>query len=217
MDRIYSPDYDLRIERQKLIEDLKSFSLKTGEEFILASGQKSNTYIDVKQTMLLGVSMTNLAKLLWEHSRLFGRYDMVAGVPMGGSHLATMVAMYSSPMNVVMIRKDVKDHGLQKSIEAPILGEDKNVVLFEDVVTTGQSVIRAAQILEQHNLCVKGIVAVVDRRVEKSRFLEKYQFISLVDFEELIEDSDAKESKQVPAQETRQFVSSCGGSPEKLV
>lgn len=202
-----SLDFDLRIERQKLIEDLKEFSVKKGEEFTLASGQKSNIYIDVKQTMLHGPSMHNLAKLLYNHSTLLGGYDAVAGVPMGGSHLATMVAMYSAPMDVVLVRKEIKDHGLQRSAEMPASALSKRIVLFEDVVTTGQSTIKAIQILEQWDFDIRGIVAVVDRRAQKSRFLEPYfyNFVALVDFEELIEDPNAQESQQVPAQEAGQL------------
>jgi orotate phosphoribosyltransferase len=205
MTHICSPDCDLRIERQKLIQDLKDLSLKTGEEFTLASGQKSNIYIDVKQTMLCGTSMHNLAKLLWEHSKLLGPYDAVAGVPMGGSHLATMVAMYSAPMDVVLVRKDIKDHGLQRSAEVPTRALSKRIVLFEDVVTTGQSTMKAIQILEQWDFDIRGIVAVVDRRAKKGCVLEpyNYNFTALVDFEELIEDPNAQESQQVSTQETR--------------
>lgn len=151
------------IEREKLIRDLKELSLKTGEEFTLASGQKSNLYVDVKQTMLAGSAMHNLAKLLHQTAQMFGRYDAVAGVPAGGSHLATMVAMYCSPMNVVLVRKETKNHGTQKLIEAPLLmGSFRQVILFEDVVTTGQSVLKAAQALQAAGFDIRGIVAVVD-------------------------------------------------------
>lgn len=205
----------IRIEREKLIEDLKNLSIKKGEEFTLASGQKSNIYIDVKQTMLCGTAMHNLSKLLWEHSKLFGQYDAVAGVPLGGSHLATMVAMYCPPMNVVLVRKEMKDHGTQKLVEAsPIAGS--KVILFEDVITTGQSAIKAAKILEQYDYYIGGIVAVVDRRAKKGRELEHYDFTALVDFEEL-EDVNAQESQQVSAQEAGQLAHQEAQPAEELV
>lgn len=182
-----SPDQTLSFERIKLIEDLKELSLKKGKEFTLASGQKSNVYIDVKQTMLHGTAMYNLAKLLHQHAGLFGKYDIVAGVPLGGAHLATMVAMYSPPRNVALVRKEAKDHGTQKLVEAPP-GDTRKVILFEDVITTGQSAIKAAEILKQSGYDIKGIVAVVDRRAEKFRLLRDFPFVALVDFEELLED-----------------------------
>jgi orotate phosphoribosyltransferase len=178
---------DLRIERAKLIDDLKQFSIKKGEEFTLASGQKSNVYIDVKQTMSYGPAMHNLAKLLCYHASVLGRYDAVAGVPLGGSHLATMLAMYNAPCHTILVRKEAKDHGTQQLVEAPTM-DSKRVVLVEDVVTTGQSSIKAAKILEDSGFDIRGIVSVVDRRAEKSLYLGDYLFIALVDFQELIED-----------------------------
>lgn len=191
----------MSIEYDKLIEDLKAFSVKRGEEFILASGEKSNYYIDVKQTMLYGGSMHNLARLLYQKAKLFGWYDAVAGVPAGGSHLATMVAMYRPPMNVVLVRKQAKDHGTQQLVELPKFEVVKKVILLEDVITTGKSVLQAAKIMEDSGLDIRGIVAVVDRRADKtSPTVGGYGFRALVDFEELV--PDAKEAQQVSTQET---------------
>lgn len=190
------------IERDALIEDLKWLSVKTGEEFTLSSGQKSTTYIDVKKTMLYGPAMHNMAKLLHQTAEMFGYHDMVAGVPMGGSHLATMVAMFCPPTGVVLVRKETKDHGTQQLVELPGDFPGNNVILFEDVITTGKSVLSAAQILENAGLNVRGIVAVVDRRADKTPpTLGNYGFRALVDFEELIEDGN--QDQQVPSQETR--------------
>ncbi len=182
-----SPDPYLTIERHKLIEDLKQLSVRKGEEFTLASGQKSNIYIDVKQTMLYGTAMHNLAKLLHYHASVFGSYDAVAGVPLGGAHLATMLAMYGAPTHTILVRKEVKDHGTQQLVEAPPM-DSKKVVLVEDVITTGQSAIKAAKILQESGFDIKGIVAVVDRRAEKTLYLGDYLFLALVEFQELIED-----------------------------
>src|SRR5208283_177953 len=134
----------MNIERNQLIEDLKLFSLKKGEDFILSSGQKSDIYIDVKKTMLYGPAMHNLAKLLHGTAQMFGYYDMVAGVALGGSHLATMVAMFHPPTGVVLLRKEAKGHGTQQLVETPGDFSGNKIILFEDVITTGQSVIKAA-------------------------------------------------------------------------
>lgn len=193
-------DDDIRLERKKLLEDLKTFSVKIGKEFTLASGQKSNIYVDVKATMLNGSCMYNLAKLLKNHATLFGWYNAVAGAPLGGMHLASLVAGYDPPTNVILVRNQVKDHGTQKLVEAPLFTVPQKVVLFEDVVTTGTSVLKTAKIIEDSGFDIRGIVAVVDRRVEKSRTLGDYGFVALVDFEELVEDLDAEKSQQVSAQ-----------------
>ena len=136
--------------------------------------------------MLSGSAMYNLAKLLLSFANMFGEYQAVAGCPLGGSHLATMVAMACSPMNVILIRKEVKDHGTQKLVEAPPM-EGRKVILFEDVITTGQSVIKSAKAIEEAGFEIRGIVAVVDRRANKTcPTVGDYGFRVLVDFEELI-------------------------------
>jgi len=181
-------------DREQLIFYLKSLSIKRGEEFTLASGQKSNIYIDVKKTMLTSYSMHLLSRMLYSFANAFGHYDMVAGAPLGGSHLATMTAMVASSVSVILVRKEVKDHGTQQMVELPGEFRGKKVILFEDVVSTGKSVLSAARSLEDVGCVVRGIVAVVDRRNDKTPTLGDYGFRALVDFEELIEDN-AKEAK----------------------
>jgi orotate phosphoribosyltransferase len=180
-------------DRRQLIGYLKDYSVKTDEVFELASGQKTNTYIDVKQTMLYGPAMCNLAGLLRDYAAMFGRWDFVAGVPMGGAYLATMAAlmanMHGGKISVVMIREKPKDHGTQKLIEVPppVDFATRRVILFEDVVTTGNSAIKAAELLEAEGFRVGGIVAVVDRRADTSETtLGAFGFRAIVDFEELI-------------------------------
>jgi orotate phosphoribosyltransferase len=187
-----------------LVQDLKRYSLRTGEEFTLASGQKSNVYVDVKKTALNGRCYPLLAELIGNILCLYFSNDpdpnaknveTLAGVVLGGCHLASIVASsYKEPFDVVYVRPQPKDHGTQQVIEC---SDDcgKNVVLIEDVVTTGKSVIKAAKLLEQNGFNVVGIIAVVDRRVEQTKQLDSYPFRSLVKFEELIREDDAKESK----------------------
>ena len=176
----------MNTERHQLIDDLKRLSVQKGKEFTLASGQKSDIYVDVKKTMLYGPAMHNLAQLLCQQTQHFGWPHAVAGVPLGGAHLATMIAMYRPPLNVILIRKEVKDHGTQQLVEAPFDPIFRKVILVEDVITTGQSAITVAQTLEDYGYGIRGIVAVVDRRPEKAPTLGDYGFRAVVDFEELI-------------------------------
>ena len=187
----------MNVEREKLIDHLKRFSVKKGEEFTLSSGQKSNIYIDVKKTMLKGENSIRLAEMLWD-SVWWWAPRAVAGVGLGGYHLASIVSTYGFlssgnsmvKMDTIYVRKEAKDYGTKNLIEAPHGSEDGgSVVLLEDVITTGQSVLRAARILEESGFTIKGIVAIVDRRADKTLpTLGEYSFRALVDFEELIEE-----------------------------
>ncbi len=190
--------------KELLIQELKARSLRRGEEFTLASGQKSNVYVDVKKTALNSKCYPLLVDLIGNILCLYFSNDpdpdaknveSLAGVVLGGCHLASIVASsFKEAFDVIYVRPQPKDHGTQQLIEC---ADDcgKNVVLIEDVVTTGKSVIKAAQVLEQNGFHVVGIIAVVDRRVDKAAQLGDYPFKSLVKFEELIREDNAKESK----------------------
>lgn len=184
------------MSHELLVHELKQRSLRTGEEFTLASGQKSNVYVDVKKTALNGKCYPIIAELIGDI--LCGHFhdvETLAGVVLGGCHLASIVASsYKEAFDVIYVRPQPKDHGTQQVIECSD-NCGKNVVLIEDVVTTGKSVIKAAKLLEQNGFNVVGIIAVVDRRVEQTKQLDSYPFRSLVKFEELIREDDAKESK----------------------
>ncbi len=178
-------------EREKLIHLLDTFSLKTGEEFTLASGAKSNVYVDVKKTALHSQGSKLLAKLLYDKiMENYGPVEAVAGVVLGGCHLASIVAMHSPiGMDVIYVRKAVKDHGTKSLIERPYMLEEDYVVVLEDVVTTGSSALAAAHLLQKEGFKVQGILAVVDRRTEKLPHLSdiagSFAFSALINFEEL--------------------------------
>src|SRR5271156_2705142 len=86
--------------RDRILHLLKTQSLKIappGEEFDLASGEKSRFYLDVKKTAFHGSAHFPLAYLLYDvlaHGE-FGAIQAVAGVPLGGCHLASILGLYA--------------------------------------------------------------------------------------------------------------------------
>ena len=171
---------------QKLIDLINLFGVKTGESFQLSSGQTSNVYVDMKAASLNRMVHKLLAALLYEKMKMFAPVEAVAGVALGGCHLASIVAMHSAlPLDVMYIRKDPKDHGTKNLIERPSMTPDQHVVLLEDVVTTGESAIKAAKLIENSGFNVRGILSVIDRRTNKNPYLGNYPFSALINFEEL--------------------------------
>jgi orotate phosphoribosyltransferase len=171
---------DGEAQRRKLVLDLlKLYSVKIaipGEEFTLASGAKSHFYIDVKKTALHAKVHFSLAHMLYDEASqaVFGTVEGVAGVALGGCHLASIVAMFAAArgqpgLNVFYVRKEGKDHGTKSLVEGPQHGPDHNVVLLEDVVTTGGSSLKAIEQLKAAHCKVAGIVAVIDRRPKSER------------------------------------------------
>lgn len=178
----------IKSEREQLIDWLSLFSLSKGEEFTLSSGQKSDTYVDIKKVALHRQASKLLAKLLYEKMmEKFTAVEGVAGVVLGGCHLASIVSMHHPlGLDVVYVRKEAKEHGTKKLIERPYMPLKARIVVIEDVVTTGTSAVNAAKLLQKENLDVQGILAVVDRRAEKTPHLnEEFEFSALIDFEEL--------------------------------
>lgn len=180
----------MKSEREQLIDWLDLLSVQTGDEFTLASGQTSNVYVDVKKSALDAHVMKLLAKLLHDKMfEMFGPVEAVAGVALGGCHLASIVAMHSPAyLDVIYVRKEAKEHGTKNLIEKPNCTWLQHVVVIEDVVTTGSSAVKAARLLEEQKLNVKGILAVVDRRDNKEPYIGGpfgYKISSLINFDEL--------------------------------
>lgn len=169
---------------------LRNYSVKVaepGQEFTLASGAKSKFYIDVKQAAMRGSGHFHLGYLLYqallESDFKSGKpVTSFAGVALGGCHLASIVAMYAicqggsdlhdgPKYDVVYVRKEAKDHGTKSLVEGPkrSLVADRHAVLFEDVVTTGGSSLKAVKQLREADYTVAGIIAVIDRRAKGER------------------------------------------------
>lgn len=163
--------------RELVLNFLKTHSVKVsapGEMFTLASGEKSRFYINVKNTALAGRVHESLAYLLYDELAhgYYGALQAVAGVALGGCHLASIVGLYASlkggtQLDVVYVRKAAKDHGTKSLVEGPAHEGPVSIVLLEDVITTGGSSMEAAQHLREAGYDVRGVLAVVDRRVER--------------------------------------------------
>lgn len=161
------------MQRDHLIRILRDRSLKRapeGQPFTLASGKKSMTYLDVRQTALSPEGHMLLGAMLFEAAQKLGDVEAVAGVVLGGCPLASAVSMFSAfmgsfggpkPLPAVYVRKEAKSHGSKNLVEGGAAG--MKVVLLEDVVTTGGSSLQALETLHLAGFTVQGVVAVVDR------------------------------------------------------
>ena len=161
---------------------IESGAIKFGE-FILTSGKKSNYYVNIKNATTKPKILKAMAMELKKH---VGECDKIAGVALGAVPLVVAVAMEIEKPYVI-IRKDRKEHGTKSSIEGDI-NSGERIVLIEDVVTTGGSVINAINLLREKNINVSRVVAVVDREEGGMENLNKIsvELIALVKASKLL-------------------------------
>lgn len=155
---------DLQTLRQALLDLFCQSAYKEGD-FTLSSGQHSPYYINGKQVTLHPQGGAAVGRILL--SMLPAETIAVAGLTLGADPMVTatsVVAAYEGrPIAPLIVRKEAKGHGTQAYIEGIPLPPQSPVVVLEDVVTTGQSALKAVERLQQAGYQVTGIIALVDR------------------------------------------------------
>jgi orotate phosphoribosyltransferase len=134
---------------------------------VLASGRESDFYFDMKPTMFHPEGAALLPELIL-HKLAGIEVDYIAGLEMGAVPLIAAVTLLSHqrgrPIPGFFVRKNVKDHGTKKLIDGTkdsIAG--KNVVILEDVTTTGESAMIAAKAVRAAGGHVVLVLTLVDR------------------------------------------------------
>ncbi|MFQ5900909.1 MAG: orotate phosphoribosyltransferase, partial [Thermodesulfobacteriota bacterium] len=132
--------------RERLKEILQEKSYKEGD-IQLSSGKRSNFYIDCRETSLNPEGAYLLGKVIFHTLLSLNKdIDAVAGLTMGADPLVTSVAVVSfqekRPITALIVRKEPKSHGLSLWIEGRgALKKGTRIVMLEDVVTTGGSIL----------------------------------------------------------------------------
>ncbi len=145
----------------------------------LASGRVSDFYFDGRQTALHPEGAYLIGEAFWDKiQKLSQKVEAVGGPTLGADPLVTAVSLVSflkkKPIPAFIIRKEPKKHGTSNCIEGlKNLTRGMKVVILEDVVTTGESSIVAAQKAKDSGLEVHSILAVVDRQEGAREAIEK--------------------------------------------
>jgi len=162
----------------RLLALLKRLSYEQ-REVTLASGLKSNFYIDCKQAVLTAEGHFLVGalfqRILSEQSR---EVEAIGGVTMGADPLASAVSTVSfiagRPLAAFYVRKEPKGHGTGQWLEGTkSLRPGMPVAILEDVVTTGGSALKAIARAREHGLRVAVILGIVDREEGGRETLEK--------------------------------------------
>ncbi len=155
---------DLPSVRQYLLDLFCQLAYTEGD-FVLSSGQRSSYYINGKQVTLHPQGALATGRLIL--SMLPLDTQAVAGLTLGADPIVTAVSVVSAyedrSLPALIIRKEAKGHGTRAYIEGPVLPAGAKVVVLEDVVTTGQSAMKAVERLAQAGYEVEQVIALVDR------------------------------------------------------
>ena len=175
-------------EKIELIKKFIDIGVIQYGNFTLKSGQKSSVYFDLRKLYshpkLLKDVISAIHDKVSDCTRIA---NLVCGIPNAGVPYATAYSlMYGLPM--ILLRKEKKEHGMGKRLEGDYL-DGQSVMIIEDVVTTGGSLLEGCQALKEEGLDVSVVVAIIDRRPEDklSEGLGGYEFKSLLTIGDILE------------------------------
>jgi orotate phosphoribosyltransferase len=174
----YAMPFDQMQDLSKLKALLCQRSVQLGE-FTLASGEKSNVYVDAKLTSLLAEAMPIIGRVFLHKMRECGWFpSAVGGLTVGADPIAFAIARESiqdGPIRAFIVRKEPKKHGMGRFIEGL---EEKDarglpVVIIDDVCTKGGSTAQAVDKATQAGMHVLGAVCLVDREQGAAELLKE--------------------------------------------
>ncbi len=152
-------DKDTAKKTAELLLQINAIKLQPQEPFTWASGWKSPIYCDNRITLSYPETRKylkeNLAKFIVAE---YGKPDVIAGVATGAIGIGMLVAE-ALDLPFIYVRPEAKKHGRQNQIEG-IVPTNKNVVVVEDLISTGKSSLNAVKALKEANANVKGMVAI---------------------------------------------------------
>ena len=150
--------------RDRLRELFLQRAIQFGD-FTLASGKKSTYYVNSKKVLFHAEAITLLGELLYDGTkdldfRAIGGLE-VGAIPMAAAAL-TAFHRHGRPLEGFFVRKETKGHGSKDRVEGQVNRGD-NVVVIDDVLTTGGSVLQAITEVERAGATVAAVICIVDR------------------------------------------------------
>ena len=187
----------------ELLLQIKAIKLSPHEPFTWASGWKSPIYCDNRVTLsyppVRNFLKEEIAKLV---EQKHGKPDVIAGVATGAIAIGMLVAQKLG-VPFIYVRPEPKKHGRKNQIEGH-LESGQNVVVIEDLISTGKSSLNAVKALKEANATVKGMIAIFSYGFEiaTDNFKnDRVELTTLSNYEYLLE--QALDSKYITSEELR--------------
>ncbi|MEX2193786.1 MAG: orotate phosphoribosyltransferase [Thermoleophilaceae bacterium] len=146
---------------ERLVEGLREHALVVGE-VTLTSGATAQYYVDAKRAILRREGFMALGELVAAQAAQRG-VTAVGGMTMGADPVACSALAAGADVKAFFVRKERKEHGLQRWVEGPLLEPGERCLVVEDVVTSGGSTLAAIERVREEGFEVAGVVSVLDR------------------------------------------------------
>jgi len=163
--------------RDRLKELFLQRALQFGD-FTLASGKKSTYYINSKKVLFHAEAITLLGELLYDATKDL-EFQATGGLEVGAIPMAAaaLTAFHRAgrPMEGFFVRKQAKAHGSKDLVEGQVKSGD-SVVVIDDVLTTGGSVIQAIEAVQDLGAKVLRVVCICDRLQGAQEALTQYDY-----------------------------------------
>ncbi len=155
-----------------------------GTFFEFSGGGRATEHLNIKRACMNGDLHDLLARELYSELICLAPVDAVAGVALGGCHLASILALHVArealvedadlngrKIDVLFVRKVPKEQGRTPGFIEGYISKGARVVILDDVVSAGKSVMTAAGHLHDAGFDVRGAIAVIDKRRERPETL----------------------------------------------
>ena len=143
----------------ELLLQINAIKLNPGNPFTWASGWRSPIYCDNRIILSFPPIRNYIREEFSKYiEKEYGKPDVIAGVATGAIGIGMLVAEYMG-LPFVYVRPEPKKHGRQNQVEG-FLQKGQNVVVVEDLISTGNSSLQAVEALRSAGANVKGMVAI---------------------------------------------------------
>ena len=174
------------LNRNQVLEEIINMNCFKKGEFVLKSGKMSSYYINLRNLIQKPIVIASITHLLFlKIKEIYPKLDFnLCGLPYAGIPYANCLSItYNIPL--IFLRKEVKKHGMNNWIDGIENLKCRDVLVIDDVITTGSSISESNQIFHNENLNIIGYFVLVDRR---ENYMKRRQNVnSLFDFQDLVE------------------------------
>lgn len=163
----------------------------------LSSGIETNHYYDLRKVLGDAEGLRLIGILMLDEVMKLGQIKSVGGLETGAIPISIAISRESfgnENIHSFFVRKEPKEHGLKNLIEGDPV---EPIAIVDDVITKGDSVMKAIEALQRKNIPMKGVVSIIDRgggkeNLQSNRKLKHISLFEDKDFEQVVKERLAK-------------------------